>query len=169
MKSRWRVVDSPLSPLWLRADAKGRLTDLRIGDDDTGPGPQCLGDVDIGLDAGRALDVAAAQLAEYFARQRQTFDIPLAMEGSPFQRQVWAELLQIPFGTTASYGDVAAHMGRTGAARAVGHANARNPIAIIVPCHRVIGSSGGLTGYGGGLRAKRYLLDLEAQVPRRSS
>jgi methylated-DNA-[protein]-cysteine S-methyltransferase len=91
------------------------------------------------------------------------------MVGSPFQRQVWAELLEIPFGTTVSYGDVAARLGRAGAARAVGHANARNPIAIIVPCHRVIGSSGGLTGYGGGLAAKQHLLDLEAGGPRRSS
>jgi methylated-DNA-[protein]-cysteine S-methyltransferase len=85
------------------------------------------------------------------------------MQGSAFQKLVWAELLKIPFGTTVSYGELAAQVGRTRAARAVGHANAHNPIAVIVPCHRVIGSSGQLTGYGGGLEAKRHLLDLEAR------
>jgi methylated-DNA-[protein]-cysteine S-methyltransferase len=109
------------------------------------------------------LDDAAAQLDEYFEGVRRSFDLPLALEGSSFQRQVWAQLRKIPFGTTVSYGHVATTLGRSGAARAVGHANARNPIPVIVPCHRVIGSSGQLTGYGGGLRAKRHLLDLEAQ------
>jgi methylated-DNA-[protein]-cysteine S-methyltransferase len=84
------------------------------------------------------------------------------MAGSTFQRQVWAQLQQVPFGSTVTYGQLAAALGRPGAARAVGRANATNPIAIIVPCHRVIGSSGQLTGYGGGLDAKRRLLDLEA-------
>jgi len=84
------------------------------------------------------------------------------MTGPPFQCRVWAQLQQIPFGTTVSYGQLAMQLGRPGTARAVGHANARNPIAVIVPCHRVIGSSGRLTGYGGGLSAKRRLLDLEA-------
>jgi methylated-DNA-[protein]-cysteine S-methyltransferase len=107
------------------------------------------------------LDDIAAQLGEYFEGRRRSFDVALVMEGSSFQRLVWSQLRQIPFATTVSYGQLAAQLGRPGSARAVGHANARNPIAIIVPCHRVIGSSGDLTGYGGGLEAKRHLLDLE--------
>ena len=97
------------------------------------------------------LDDAAAQLDQYFDGARQSFDLPMATTGSPFQRQVWAQLLDVPFGTTVSYGQLAERLGRSGAARAVGHANARNPIPIVVPCHRVIGSTGRLTGYGGGL------------------
>jgi methylated-DNA-[protein]-cysteine S-methyltransferase len=106
----------------------------------------------------------ARQLEEYFAGERTTFDIPLRMQGGPFEREVWAELLQIPYGETASYGEIARRVGKPHASRAVGAANGRNPIAIIVPCHRVIGSDGTLTGYGGGLERKRALLDLEAGV-----
>ncbi len=168
MKTGQRFTDSPLGSLWLRADASGSLTDLRIGEE-PGIEAQCVGDDDAGPDAARVLDTAATQLDEYFECRRLSFDIPLAIKGSAFQRQVWAELLKIPYGNTVSYGHLAVRMGRTGAARAVGHANARNPIAIIVPCHRVIGSSGLLTGYGGGLRVKQQLLDLEARRPRRSS
>jgi methylated-DNA-[protein]-cysteine S-methyltransferase len=91
------------------------------------------------------------------------------MTGSSFQRQVWAHLFDIPFGTVVSYAQLAERLGRSGAARAVGHANARNPIPIIVPCHRVIGSTGRLTGYGGGLPAKQFLLDLEAGARTQSS
>ena len=94
----------------------------------------------------------------------------MTMAGSPFQHEVWAALQGIPFGTTVSYGQLATQLGRDGAARAVGHANARNPIPIIVPCHRVVGSSGRLTGYGGGLPAKQCLLDLETlRSPSRAS
>ncbi len=161
-----RVVDSPVGPLVLRADASGRLTDVHLG---ATPEPDAGCEAVAAPDTRRVLDATAAQLEEYFEGRRRSFDLPLAMEGSPFQRQVWAELLKIPFGTTVSYGHVAAQLGRAGAARAVGHANARNPIPIIVPCHRVIGSSGRLTGYGGGLAAKQHLLDLEARGPRRPS
>ncbi len=101
------------------------------------------------------------QLEEYFAGQRTEFDLPLSMHGTPFQRSVWSALCEIGYGQTASYGQVATRLGQPGAARAVGIANARNPISIIVPCHRVIGADGTLTGYGGGLERKRYLLELE--------
>ena len=110
------------------------------------------------------LDDTATQLLEYFDGRRRCFEIPLAMEGSPFQRHVWTLLQQIPFATTVSYGRLAAQLGRPGAAHAVGHANARNPVAVIVPCHRVVGSTGRLTGYAGGLTTKQHLLDLEATV-----
>jgi methylated-DNA-[protein]-cysteine S-methyltransferase len=105
---------------------------------------------------------AAMQLSEYFAGERREFDLPLALHGNEFELRVWAALLEIPYGETASYGEIARTIGSPSAARAVGLSNGRNPIALIVPCHRVIGSDGSLTGYGGGLPRKRYLLDLEA-------
>ena len=106
---------------------------------------------------------AAAQLAEYFAGRRKIFDLPLAPHGTDFQRLVWKALQNIPYGETRSYGEIAAMTGKPGASRAVGMANNRNPIAIIVPCHRVIGSDGSLTGYAGGLDLKRKLLELERE------
>lgn len=106
----------------------------------------------------RVLAAAAKQLREYFAGTRTTFAVPLAPEGTAFQRSVWDQLLAIPHGATCSYGDVARAIGSPTASRAVGAANGRNPIAIIVPCHRVIGSSGSLTGYGGGMPTKEWLL-----------
>jgi methylated-DNA-[protein]-cysteine S-methyltransferase len=101
------------------------------------------------------------QLEEYFAGEREAFDLPLAASGSPFAVAVWDAVSEIPYGETRSYGEVARAVGRPDRARAVGTANARNPLAIIVPCHRVIGSDGSLTGYGGGLERKRALLELE--------
>jgi len=156
-----RLVHSPVGPILLSADASGRLTGAHFGVDPGVAAPHHHGGTG---DAGRrVLDVAEAQLGEYFEGRRTCFEIPLAMQGSPFQRRVWAQLQQIPVGSMTSYGQLAIHIGHPGAARAVGHANARNPIAVIVPCHRVIGSSGGLSGYGGGLRTKQHLLDLEAR------
>lgn len=110
------------------------------------------------------LTAAAQQLEEYFAGRRTEFDLPLAPEGTEFQRRVWAELLQIPFGETVTYGELARRLGDPNGSRAVGLANGRNPIGIVIPCHRVVGAAGDLTGYGGGLPRKRLLLDLEAQV-----
>jgi len=101
------------------------------------------------------------QLAEYFAGERRAFDVPLSFAGTDFQKRVWAALLAIPFGETRSYGEIADQLGNPGASRAVGAANGRNPISIIAPCHRVVGSNGKLTGFAGGLEAKAYLLDLE--------
>jgi methylated-DNA-[protein]-cysteine S-methyltransferase len=103
----------------------------------------------------------ARQLDEYFAGRRRTFDLPLAPTGTPFQLAVWEQLRRIPTGTTVSYGELAQRVGRPGAARAVGAAVGRNPISVIVPCHRVVGSSGALTGFAGGLDRKRALLALE--------
>ena len=101
------------------------------------------------------------QLNEYFTGRRRTFDLPLSLRGTAFQRSVWLQLLQIPWGETRSYGDIARAVGKPGAARAVGMANQTNPIPIIVPCHRVIGANGSLTGYAGGLDVKARLLALE--------
>ncbi len=111
----------------------------------------------------RVLAKAAAQLSEYFAGRRRAFDVPLALEGTPFQKRVWEELRRIPYGATRSYGEIAGEVGGAGRARAVGAANGTNPVAIIVPCHRVIGKDGSLTGFGGGLDRKTFLLELEAR------
>jgi methylated-DNA-[protein]-cysteine S-methyltransferase len=102
------------------------------------------------------------QLGEYFAGKRKEFEVPLDMRGTPFQKNVWEALLAIPFGETRSYGQIAKQLGNPNATRAVGAANGRNPLPIIVPCHRVIGSSGSLTGFGGGLETKAQLLGLES-------
>lgn len=107
------------------------------------------------------LDEAGQQLGEYFAGQREAFDLPLDFKGTDFQKSVWAALLTIPFGETRSYADIAGQIGKPSACRAVGAANGRNPISIIAPCHRVVGANGALTGFAGGLDAKRYLLGLE--------
>ena len=101
------------------------------------------------------------QLAQYFAGERQQFDVPIKMAGTPFQQRVWQELIGIPFGMTITYGELALRVGNPAASRAVGAANGRNPISIIVPCHRVIGSTGKLTGYGGGVDKKQWLLEWE--------
>jgi methylated-DNA-[protein]-cysteine S-methyltransferase len=111
-------------------------------------------------------EVARKQLSEYFSGQRKEFDLPLALTGTEFQVSVLQALLQIPYGETKSYGAIARQIGRPKAMRAVGAANGRNPIPIIVPCHRVIGSSGDLTGFGGGLDTKEALLRLEAENSR---
>ena len=111
-----------------------------------------------------AFGTVRAQLADYFDGRRTAFDLPLAMQGSPFQLRVWNALMDIPYGETISYGELARRIGHAADPRAVGQANGRNPIAVIVPCHRVIGADGSLTGYGGGLERKRLLLELEAGV-----
>ncbi|MCY1435576.1 Methylated-DNA--protein-cysteine methyltransferase [compost metagenome] len=112
-------------------------------------------------EATEQLDEVVRQLDEYFAGKRQTFDLPLAPRGTQFQREVWQALLEIPFGRTTCYAELAERIGRPKAMRAVGAANGANPIAVIIPCHRVIGRDGSLTGYGGGLERKELLLRLE--------
>jgi len=114
------------------------------------------------------IDEATRQLAEYFDGTRTDFDVPLDPVGTEFQQEAWSALRKIPFGETLSYGEQAARMGDRNKARAVGAANGRNPISIIVPCHRVVGSNGSLTGFAGGVDAKRFLLDHERQVSGRS-
>ena len=103
----------------------------------------------------------AIQLAEYFAGQRQVFDVPLKLEGTPFQQTIWQALARIPYGVTMTYAQLASQIGKPQACRAVGNANGRNPVSIIIPCHRVIGTNGRLTGYAGGLDNKQWLLELE--------
>jgi methylated-DNA-[protein]-cysteine S-methyltransferase len=114
--------------------------------------------------AAEPFAAARDQLAEYFAGERHEFTVPLELEGTPFQQRVWEALRTIPYGETRSYGRIATQIGRPDRARAVGTANGSNPVSIVVPCHRVIGADGSLTGYGGGLERKRYLLDLESGV-----
>ena len=117
-------------------------------------------------DAG-AVRFAVEQLEQYFARERTEFDLPLKIDGTPFQKEVWEVLRSIPFGETRSYGQVARAIGRANAFRAVGAANGANVLPIIIPCHRVVGSDGTLTGFGGGLDAKRWLLEFEGAAPTR--
>jgi len=128
---------------------------------DFGTHQQCASHCDPGVDA--MLEQCAQQLNEYFAQQRREFDVPLEPQGTDFQRRVWKELERIPYGQTCSYADVARSIGSPDAVRAVGAANGRNPIPIVVPCHRVIGSNGNLTGFGGGLPLKKLLLELESR------
>jgi len=146
--------DSPLGPLVL-AGEDGAL--VRLGFAGTPIDPSWRHD-----DA--SLAEVRAQLAAYFAGELRDFDLRLAAHGTPFEEGVWDALCRIPYGTTVSYSELAVTIGAPRGARAVGQANGRNPIAIIVPCHRVIASGGGLGGYGGGLPAKRLLLDLENRV-----
>lgn len=158
----YRQQDSPVGGLGLLVDEAGRV--VRIG--------FLLGEaalpylqrhhpeVELIEDHGRTA-VLAAQLEEYFAGRRRVFELELAPEGSAMQQEVWRALLEIPAGETRSYGQLAEQLGRPGGARAVGRANATNPIPIVVPCHRVIGSDGRLTGFGGGLPNKKKLLRLE--------
>ena len=154
------VVASPIGPLTLVAHG-GALVGLHMHDQRHLPDPATFGAPD---DAGFG-DVAD-QLDAYFAGTLTDFDVPVRLEGTEFQRRVWQELREIPYGATWSYGQLAARIGRPGASRAVGLANGRNPVAIIVPCHRVIGADGGLTGYGGGVERKRWLLAHETDRSR---
>lgn len=151
------VVDSPCGPLTLvaRGDA---IAGLYMTDQRHRPAQENFGPRD---DTLPVFAEAAAQLAAYFVGERTSFDLDLAMVGTPFQGRVWSALREIPYGETVSYGDLAEAIGRPGASRAVGLANGKNPIGIIVPCHRVIGANGSMTGYGGGLDRKRWLLALE--------
>ena len=150
---RYDSIDSPLGPLLLTGDGHA-LTGLHM---DGRPRADWRRD-------RAAFAAAAEQLEAYFAGRLTEFDLPLAPRGTPFQLAVWQALREIRYGTTISYGELAARLGRPHAGRAVGAANARNPIGVIVPCHRVIGARGALTGYGGGLERKRRLLELEAAV-----
>ena len=150
----YAIVDSPIAEILLTAE-DGALTRLYMS-------PFHLDSAwehDPGAVAG-----PSRQLAEYFAGERTEFELELRPHGTAFQQAVWAKLLEIPYGKTTSYGALALELGDPRKVRAVGLANGRNPISIVVPCHRVIGADGSLTGYGGGLERKRHLLDLEAEV-----
>lgn len=117
------------------------------------------------IEARAPLAAAAEQIEEYFAGARRAFDLELAVEGTRFQRRVWRALRSIPFGELRSYGELAREIGRPGASRAVGAANGANPLPLVVPCHRVVGADGSLTGFGGGLETKRWLLEFEGATP----
>jgi methylated-DNA-[protein]-cysteine S-methyltransferase len=165
-------VPSPIGPLVLSGDdahVHEVLLPPSAGDHDI---DNSLGLGELPEDAARVtaahgsgpLTAAHAQLGAYFAGELRTFELPLALDGPPFFVEVWRAVCAIPFGETRTYGDVAAELGRPRAARAVGLANGRNPLPILVPCHRLIGADGSLTGYGGGLECKRWLLDREARL-----
>ena len=149
-----RVLDTPVGPVTVVADG-----DLLVG---------LFMEARPPTGTAAVLDAAAEQLAAYFNGDLIDFDLPVAPSGTPFQQRVWDELRTIPFGETVTYRDLAVRIGRPSACRAVGAANGRNPISIIVPCHRVVGSDGSLTGYGGGIERKRWLLAHEATVSCRS-
>ncbi|HEU4948860.1 MAG TPA: methylated-DNA--[protein]-cysteine S-methyltransferase [Kribbella sp.] len=150
------VVDSPVGALTLVSSPDGELTGLYMEQQRHRPPEGLFGERDDSL-----LPEVAIQLTEYFAGRRTRFDLPLKLIGTPFQLQVWAALQEIPYGETTTYGELAQSLGKPQAARAVGLANGKNPIGIIIPCHRVVGSTGSLTGYGGGLERKRQLLQHE--------
>ena len=151
------VVDSPIGPLTL-VDRAGALAGLYLsGYRHLPPG------ADHGPRDDTVLPGLREQLGAYWQGDLAQFDVPLAMVGTPFQLRVWAALERIPYAETWSYGRLASEIGQPTASRAVGLANGRNPVSIVVPCHRVVGSTGSLTGYSGGVERKRFLLDLESQ------
>lgn len=153
--------DSPVGTLLLESSA-GSLTVLRF-ESEAGKAAQPTSGSQRSV---APFDGVLNQLAAYFDGELRSFELPLAPRGTPFQRQVWQELCRIPFGETVCYADIAQRIGRPRATRAVGAANGKNPIAIIIPCHRVIGKNGSLTGFGGGLATKRALLELEKENER---
>lgn len=164
-----RQIETPVGPMTIGATdqavvladfSERRMMAAQLASVRRRIGPTSYGDSPL-------LDRLEQQLREFFAGDRHDFDLPVEMPGSGFQERVWSELARIPYGETISYRDLASRVGTPAASRAVGRANGSNRLAIIVPCHRVVASSGGLGGYGGGLEAKRHLLDLEAR-PRTS-
>ena len=157
------IVDSPVGPLVL-GESDGDLVGLRlpeVADDGTLRPAPAPGWPPAGTPTS-LLAVAADQLESYFAGELTAFDLPLRLDGTTFQRRVWQQLRAIPYGGTSTYGEIAERLGSPGASRAVGLANNRNPVPIIVPCHRVVGVDGALVGFGGGLPCKRWLLDHES-------
>lgn len=151
------VIDSPYGPLTLVA-SDSALCGLYMTDQRHRPPEETFGDRD-----ETPFQETTEQLRAYFAGELKEFTLPLSLAGTPFQQRVWEQLRRIPYGETRSYGELAQVLGNPGASRAVGLANGRNPIGIIVPCHRVVGANGNLTGYGGGLDRKQRLLDFERE------
>jgi methylated-DNA-[protein]-cysteine S-methyltransferase len=159
------TLESPCGPLLCVVDEAGAVVRIEFGN---GRDSQKITEkmrahgIEVLADPARTADLRR-QLVEYFAGERREFDLTLAPEGTSFERSVWEELRRIPFGETRSYGEIARAIGRPNASRAVGRANGANPIPIVVPCHRVIGADGSLTGFGGGLEAKSRLLEIEGR------
>ena len=144
------ILDSPIGPLTIVVDGEGRLAQVTFGaGESAAPGAAALR--------------VAEQLTEYFSGRRSSFEVPLGLRGTEFQLAVWNELLRVPYGETITYAELARRIGRPSAVRAVGAANGANPIPVIVPCHRVIGANGTLTGYGGGIERKQWLLAHEGR------
>ncbi len=153
------VLPSPVGPLTLVSE-KDKLVGCYFSNNDFAT--QKLADCELTPGASDpVLKVARKELELFFARRLEKFTVPVAPSGTEFQCRVWKALQKIPFGKTASYGDIARQLGQPSAMRAVGAANGKNPICIIIPCHRVIGADGSLTGFGGGIKRKKFLLDLE--------
>src|SRR5262245_27066437 len=151
---RYAVIDTPLGPVTLASTPKG-LAALQFGNHVPHDG----------IMDHESNGIFIQQIHEYFYGQRRHFDFPLDFSGTPFQVAVWRELQKIPYGQTCSYGDIARKLGKPGASRAVGMANHENHIAIVIPCHRVVGHDGSLTGYAGGTHLKQQLLSLERTTP----
>lgn len=149
-----RVIDSCIGRLFLRADERG-ICEIRL---------QKEAEIVEGSTDSELLDEAQRQLCAYFAGEKNSFDLPLSVRGTSFEQQVWQQLKQIPYGETRTYAQIAGQIGRPKAARAVGMACGRNPVLIVVPCHRIVGSTGKLTGFAAGMEAKRILLELEGHT-----
>lgn len=161
--TRFARFDTPMGPAYATADDDGAITGVYFAGAAHAPG---IAEDWRAVDAREApFRECARQLAEFFAGARRTFDLPLAPRGTPFQHRVWREIARIPYGGTVSYATLAERAGAPGAARAAGAATGRNPISIVVPCHRVVGGGGALTGYAGGLDRKQKLLALEGALP----
>ena len=154
----YTLLDTPFGALCIAGTTQG-LTHVEFQDGERPLWPRPEWQEDQGV-----LDEAREQLQAYFKGRRQRFTLPVTPEGTPFQQRVWRELQEIPWGTTTTYREIAERLGQPAAVRAVGHANGRNPIAIVIPCHRVVGANGRLTGYAGGIATKRRLLQLEGAL-----
>lgn len=155
-----QMIEAPFGPLQCAVNEAGEVVSIDFVAS-RGPRPLAGAVVD-----PRRLEQLGRQLREFFDGSRKEFDLPLSPKGTEFQKRVWTELRRIPFGATRSYQEIAVAIGRPAATRAVGAANGSNPIPIVVPCHRVIGANGSLTGFGGGLPVKRWLLEHEAGIAR---
>lgn len=162
MSTAHTVINSPLGGLTVVAEDDA-LIGLYFEDHRRKPGLE-----ETGIRVDNDFEETARQLDEYFAHRRTRFDLPLAPRGDAFDQRVWHALTDIPYGRTRTYGELARELGNPGLAQAVGAANGRNPLAVLVPCHRVVGADGSLTGYAGGLDRKRFLLELEEPAPMRA-
>ncbi|OLT23907.1 cysteine methyltransferase [Actinomadura sp. CNU-125] len=162
MQTTHTVLESKVGPLTVVVTG-GAVSGLYMDEQRHRPPQETFG-FPVDDPSERPFAQVAEQLAAYFAGDLTEFDVPLALNGTPFQQRVWAALQDIPYGETISYGELAREIGNPSASRAVGLANGKNPVGVIVPCHRVVGSNGDLTGYGGGIDRKRYLLGFEREI-----
>lgn len=157
MTTRYARFESPVGDLFLIAEGE-KLVEILFEPEEAEPEPDWR-------EGGRLISRVQRQLGAYFSGRRQAFELPLAPRGTHFQRKVWRQLERIPYGATRTYAQLAKKVGKPTAFRAVGAANGQNPIPIVIPCHRVVGSDGALTGFGGGLEMKRFLLEHESGAP----